>query len=280
MICKILLPLDDVEVVDFSSGSFIWKYTNFECNQCGKDYTTKRGLYQHKHTSHNTKYKRDDETDRKTSNNDEKTKSVKISDKISIIPEVADETKEDTPENQCNPSLKHNDNEQIVRFKEVTDEREKNTQWVESHHREDEAYFTELKETEENYELCQEAKRKEIENFEDYQVFEEVSDQGQHVIGTRFVLTNKPDGSIKARLVIKGFQEDFHQSDSPTASQDTLKVFCAITANKKWKIMGSDVCTCCFFAVRCFRPRGLCSATTREEKNRNHMETFEAGLWA
>ena len=61
------------------------------------------------------------------------------------------------------------------------------------------------------------------------------------MLGTRFVLTEKDDGNIKARFVIKGFQEDVDQSDSPTASRDTLKVFFTITANERWIIEGSDV---------------------------------------
>ena len=51
----------------------------------------------------------------------------------------------------------------------------------------------------------------------------------------------KDDGSIKARFVIKGFQEDLKFSDSPTESRDTLKVFFSITANQKWMLEGSDV---------------------------------------
>ena len=78
-------------------------------------------------------------------------------------------------------------------------------------------------------------------NFDKYNVYKEVEDTGQQVIGSRFVLTEKSDGSIKARFVIKGFQEQDVQADSPTASRETLKVFCAITANENWKVEGSDV---------------------------------------
>ena len=60
-------------------------------------------------------------------------------------------------------------------------------------------------------------------------------------MGTRFVLTEKEDGTIKARFVVKGFQEPDNQADSPTASRDTFKVFCAIAANEKWEVEGSDV---------------------------------------
>ena len=49
------------------------------------------------------------------------------------------------------------------------------------------------------------------------------------------------DMSFKARFVIKGFQEQVEVSDSPTASRETLKVFCSIAANEKWLVEASDV---------------------------------------
>ena len=101
--------------------------------------------------------------------------------------------------------------------------------------------YQEIKENEKNFKLCQEAKEHELENFDQYDVYEEIEDSGQHVIGTRFVLTEKSDGTIKARFVIKGFQEDLIQSGSPTASRETLKVFCTISANEKWMVLASDV---------------------------------------
>ena len=78
-------------------------------------------------------------------------------------------------------------------------------------------------------------------NFENYNVYKEVSYEGQEVIGTRFVLTEKPNGDIKARLVVKGFEEESSSTDSPTVSRDTFKVFCALSANEKWNVEASDV---------------------------------------
>ena len=55
-------------------------------------------------------------------------------------------------------------------------------------------------------------------------------------------MTKKSDGSYKAQFVTKGFQEsDPPKSDSPTASRETLKVFCKVAANEKWSVEGSDV---------------------------------------
>ena len=84
-------------------------------------------------------------------------------------------------------------------------------------------------------------REKELSNFDEYKVYEEVNDEGQQILGTRFVITEKEDGSLKARFVIKGFQEELDHTDSPTASRDTLKVFFSITANQKWVLEGSDV---------------------------------------
>ena len=69
-----------------------------------------------------------------------------------------------------------------------------------------------------------EAKNTEIENLKTYETFEEVLDEGQETIGSRWIITEKQkhDGQkkdYKARLVAKGFQEiDQPQSDSPKLS--------------------------------------------------------------
>ena len=64
-----------------------------------------------------------------------------------------------------------------------------------------------------------EAKQKEIENLEKYEVFEEVKYEGQETVGSRWVITKKEkaDGqkkNVKGRLVAKGFEEiEAPQSD-------------------------------------------------------------------
>ena len=131
-----------------------------------------------------------------------------------------------------------------IRFKEVMEERIKNELWRKSLAREksEEVNYAEIRETPENADAVREAKQKELENFDRYEAFEEVQDEGQEVLGTRFVLTEKPDNSIKARFVVKGFQENFDDaSDSPTSSRETIKVFLAIAANKGWIVESSDV---------------------------------------
>ena len=73
-------------------------------------------------------------------------------------------------------------------------------------------------------------------------MYEEVHYEDQQVLGTRYVLTQKPDATIKARFVVKGFQEEFEDSsDSPTSSRETVKAFLAVAANEKFLIKCSDV---------------------------------------
>merc|ERR1711889_24350 len=75
-----------------------------------------------------------------------------------------------------------------------------------------------------------EAKNSEIENLRTYETFEEVKDEGQETIGSRWIITEKQkhDGQkkdYKARLVAKGFQElDQLQSDSPTAAKEFRQI--------------------------------------------------------
>ena len=92
-----------------------------------------------------------------------------------------------------------------------------------------------------------EAKAKEIENLEKYGVFEEVEDEGQETVGSRWVITKKEkaDGqkqNFKGRLVAKGFQEkEAPQSDSPTMLRESMKLFFAVAANEYFKLRSIDI---------------------------------------
>merc|ERR1712115_455340 len=78
-----------------------------------------------------------------------------------------------------------------------------------------------------------EAKNNEIQNLKTYETFDEIKDEGQETIGSRWMVTEKQkhDGqkhAYKARLVAKGFQEiDQPQSDSPTAAKESFKLLMA-----------------------------------------------------
>jgi hypothetical protein len=62
------------------------------------------------------------------------------------------------------------------------------------------------------------------------------------VISSRWVVTQKEEGQFKARLVVRGFEEDVYpQPDSPTASRDSFKTFLALAANENLQIKNMDV---------------------------------------
>ena len=86
------------------------------------------------------------------------------------------------------------------------DEREMNKKWINM--KVEEANYAKIKETLKTLEKVKEAKENELTNFDEYETFEEAVDCGQEVQGTRFVLTEKADGRMKARFVTKGFQEN------------------------------------------------------------------------
>ena len=77
------------------------------------------------------------------------------------------------------------------------------------------------------------------------EVYEEIKDQGQKVISTRWVITEKiceGQKGAKAHLVAHGFEdEDQVPSDSPTAAKSTLRTVLAITANEGWIIETIDI---------------------------------------
>ena len=77
---------------------------------------------------------------------------------------------------------------------------------------------------------CQEAKEEELSRFDEFDVYEEVEDEGQITLGTNWVLTEKiKDGKTitKARLTIRGDQEDETeqiQTDSPTVRKQNINI--------------------------------------------------------
>ena len=93
--------------------------------------------------------------------------------------------------------------------------------------------------------LYQKVKEDEITNWIENEVFSEVEDTGQSVITTRWVFSEKPDGSKKARLVARGFQED--QSDlileSPTSSRESQRFALILMASYGFEIRSLDVKT-------------------------------------
>ena len=88
----------------------------------------------------------------------------------------------------------------------------------------------------------------EIKKFKSFDAFEEVNDDGQFVIRTRWVFTVPDDQSkgynLKARLCMRGDKEqniENIRADSPTAHKDSLKLALSIAANENFEIFSGDI---------------------------------------
>ena len=87
-----------------------------------------------------------------------------------------------------------------------------------------------------------EAKESELKKWRHYDAYEETLEDNQDALSMRWVITEKDDGNVKARLVVRGFEEkNVPQSDSPTASKESCKLFLAICANESFKLKTLDV---------------------------------------
>ena len=85
----------------------------------------------------------------------------------------------------------------------------------------------------------EEAKLKELLNWSNEQVYEEIDDIGQETMSVRWVVTPKMiDGKwgTKARLVARGFEEDCSKirADSPTCMRETVRILLTIASSKNW----------------------------------------------
>ena len=87
----------------------------------------------------------------------------------------------------------------------------------------------------------------ELNKFEVFYAYEQVSDQGQQRLGTNWVLVEKiKDGKpiVKARLTIKGDLEDTEDVKTDASSvkkKANVKTLPMIAATEGWKIRSSDV---------------------------------------
>ena len=90
------------------------------------------------------------------------------------------------------------------------------------------------------------AKRRELDMWEKHEVFEEVEDNGQRSISTRWIITEKiknEQSVIKARLVARGYEEDTEmlQTDSPTCSREAIRMLIATASSNNWCCHTVDV---------------------------------------
>ncbi|VDI23145.1 Hypothetical predicted protein [Mytilus galloprovincialis] len=94
-----------------------------------------------------------------------------------------------------------------------------------------------------------EAREAELDNWRKHNVYEEVEDNGQNCISTRWVYTMKElenEFHRKARLVAKGFEEDSLDEipkNSPTCEKQSLRLILSIIASKRWSINSVDIKT-------------------------------------
>ena len=91
------------------------------------------------------------------------------------------------------------------------------------------------------------AKHVEIKNWKDNNVFEEVKNEGQKCVSTRWVCTLKETltGPVpKARLVARGFEElqvSDLQKDSPTCATESLRLLVALICQRQWTPHSMDI---------------------------------------
>ena len=87
-------------------------------------------------------------------------------------------------------------------------------------------------------ELAKEAELKKLCQFDTY---EEVENRDQPTLTTRWVITNN-DGQAKARLVVRGFEEDFIlPRGSPTEGKGAMRTVLAIASSTKWVVKSTDI---------------------------------------
>ena len=91
------------------------------------------------------------------------------------------------------------------------------------------------------------AKRVEIQSWKDNNVFDEVKNEGQKCVSTRWVCTLKETltGPVpKARLVARGFEElkvSELQKDSPTCATESLRLLLAVICQRQWTPHSMDI---------------------------------------
>ena len=88
---------------------------------------------------------------------------------------------------------------------------------------------------------CIQAKQDELDKLKLFDVYEEVEDQGQTCIDTKWVITYKGSG-VKARIVARGFQEaDKVPADSPTVAKVAFRCVLSLAASRDWKVVTTDI---------------------------------------
>ena len=89
-----------------------------------------------------------------------------------------------------------------------------------------------------------EPKKAEIDGWLGKDVVEEVerSQVDGQILSLRWIGTKKPTGRLKARLVVRGYEDMEETEDSsPTSSPDGRRMVCHVAATKKWILHSADI---------------------------------------
>ena len=93
----------------------------------------------------------------------------------------------------------------------------------------------------------QKAKMLELESWRQNNVYDIVAGATKAVISTKWVISKKPDGRVKARLVARGFEDPDLENVikySPTASKESLRILLTVTSSMdSWRCCSLDVQT-------------------------------------
>ena len=91
-----------------------------------------------------------------------------------------------------------------------------------------------------------EAKLRELENWKNNTIFNEVEDERQSQVSVRWVITEKIVEGVartKARLVARGFEINSNciRKDSPTCGKENLRIVFLFIGMDDWKINAMDI---------------------------------------
>ena len=92
--------------------------------------------------------------------------------------------------------------------------------------------------------LFDSAKEAELRNWNENDVYVEVKNVGQDYISCRWVLTKKDDGTMKARLVARGFEDEElspQDKQSPTCSKEAIRCVLAFAISANWPLKSLDI---------------------------------------
>lgn len=114
-------------------------------------------------------------------------------------------------------------------------------QWEKLDQQENHVYMTIVPRKEHDSQECNAAKQVELEKLKQFGTYEEVKDNCQTRVSTRWILWYK-GSEVRARLVARGFEEETNSPrDSPTVGKSAVRMLLAIAASKGWRVKTTDI---------------------------------------